>query len=67
MSNKLHLNQIRKLFEQDPSCTLRVKATHKREDGSVSKIDETVKISDVSYIQRKVDNGGYEIKSVVKL
>ncbi len=67
MSNKLHLNQIRKLFEQAPSCTLRVKATHRREDGSVSKVDETVKISDVSYIQYKVDNGGYEIKEIIKL
>ncbi len=66
MSNKLHLNQIIKLFEQDPSCILRVKAIHQH-DGRESKIDEIVSISDVSYIQSKVDNGGYEITEVFKL
>ncbi len=61
------LKRIKRIFEQDPSCTLIVSAIHKRENGGVSKVDAAVKISDVSYIQSKVDNGGYEIKSVVKL
>ncbi len=60
------LKRIKRTFEQDPSCKLRVKAIH-RHGGRISKVTETVTISDVSHIQSKVDNGGYEIKEVFKL
>ena len=61
------LKRIKRIFEQDPSCTLRVAAIYRDEDGRASKVNETVTIRDVTHIERKVASGGYEIKEVIKL